>query len=167
MLLSLWLFGDQFQHIVAVSFTALILNELLMVAYEIHTWSALTLLTRPCCAAHWPPCKLAGTSLWCTRRCLRSPSTSSRWSFSTRTLVRRHARLCPAGALLTMQTRRPALYWHVGVCGKGSAAAAGELRAPLCLSLPRAPLQPPELRQAALSKVDTIKAYRIRYYINL
>lgn len=38
MLMSLWLFGDQFQHIVAVSFTALIINELLMVAYEIHTW---------------------------------------------------------------------------------------------------------------------------------
>lgn len=38
MLGSLWLFGGQFQHIVAISFTALILNELLMVAYEIRTW---------------------------------------------------------------------------------------------------------------------------------
>ncbi|KAI7900980.1 protein transporter [Cokeromyces recurvatus] len=38
MILSIILFEDEFIHIVAISFTALICNELLMVALEINTW---------------------------------------------------------------------------------------------------------------------------------
>lgn len=38
MVLSILLFEDEFIHIVSISFTALILNELLMVALEINTW---------------------------------------------------------------------------------------------------------------------------------
>ncbi|KAI8884283.1 phospholipid-translocating P-type ATPase [Backusella circina FSU 941] len=38
MILSILLFEDEFIHIVAISFTALIFNELLMVALEINTW---------------------------------------------------------------------------------------------------------------------------------
>ncbi|KIL64320.1 hypothetical protein M378DRAFT_192664 [Amanita muscaria Koide BX008] len=38
MILSLALFENQFLHIVAISFTALVLNELIMVALEITTW---------------------------------------------------------------------------------------------------------------------------------
>lgn len=39
MLVSLVLFENQFLHIVSISFTALVLNELIMVALEITTWS--------------------------------------------------------------------------------------------------------------------------------
>jgi lipid-A-disaccharide synthase-like uncharacterized protein len=39
MLLSLFLFESEFINIVAISFTSLILNELIMVALEITTWS--------------------------------------------------------------------------------------------------------------------------------
>ena len=38
MILSIILFEEEFIHIVSISFTALILNELLMVALEINTW---------------------------------------------------------------------------------------------------------------------------------
>lgn len=38
MLLAIWLFESEFIHIVSITFTALILNELLMVALEIQTW---------------------------------------------------------------------------------------------------------------------------------
>lgn len=38
MVLSILLFEDEFIHIVSISFTALIFNELLMVALEIQTW---------------------------------------------------------------------------------------------------------------------------------
>ena len=38
MMLALWLFEDEFLRIVSISFTALIFNELLMVALEINTW---------------------------------------------------------------------------------------------------------------------------------
>lgn len=38
MIVSLILFENEFLHIVAISFTALILNELIMVALEITTW---------------------------------------------------------------------------------------------------------------------------------
>lgn len=38
MLLSLWLFNERFTNIVSISFTALIFNELLMIAAEINTW---------------------------------------------------------------------------------------------------------------------------------
>eukprot|EP00158_Paraphelidium_tribonemae_P008292 Partr_v1_DN28543_c0_g2_i7_m72678 putative ATPase class II type len=41
MMLAIWLFEDDFLHIVSISFTALIFNELLMVAYEITTWHKL------------------------------------------------------------------------------------------------------------------------------
>ena len=37
--MSLVLFENEFLNIVAISFTALILNELIMVALEITTWS--------------------------------------------------------------------------------------------------------------------------------
>lgn len=39
MIMSLVLFENEFLHIVSISFTALILNELIMVALEITTWS--------------------------------------------------------------------------------------------------------------------------------
>lgn len=38
MIMSLWLFENEFINIVSISFTALIFNELLMVALEITTW---------------------------------------------------------------------------------------------------------------------------------
>ena len=38
MILSLMLFENEFLNIVAISFTALILNELIMVALEITIW---------------------------------------------------------------------------------------------------------------------------------
>jgi len=38
MIMSIVLFEDEFINIVSISFTALILNELLMVAFEINTW---------------------------------------------------------------------------------------------------------------------------------
>lgn len=38
MIMSIVLFEDEFINIVSISFTALILNELLMVALEINTW---------------------------------------------------------------------------------------------------------------------------------
>lgn len=38
MLLSLVLFENEFLNIVAISFTALVVNELIMVALEITTW---------------------------------------------------------------------------------------------------------------------------------
>ena len=38
MIMSLVLFENEFLHIVSISFTALILNELLMVALQITTW---------------------------------------------------------------------------------------------------------------------------------
>ena len=40
MIMSLVLFENEFLHIVAISFTALILNELIMVALEITAWCA-------------------------------------------------------------------------------------------------------------------------------
>ena len=40
MIMSLVLFENEFLNIVSISFTALILNELIMVAVEITTWSA-------------------------------------------------------------------------------------------------------------------------------
>lgn len=40
MIMSLVLFENEFLHIVSISFTALVLNELLMVALEITTWYA-------------------------------------------------------------------------------------------------------------------------------
>ena len=38
MMMSLFLFENEFLNIVAISFTALVLNELIMVALEISTW---------------------------------------------------------------------------------------------------------------------------------
>lgn len=38
MIMSLLLFENEFLNIVAISFTALIFNELIMVALEITTW---------------------------------------------------------------------------------------------------------------------------------
>ncbi|KAF8936726.1 putative aminophospholipid-translocase [Dissophora ornata] len=44
MILSIWLFENQFVNIVSISFTALVLNELLMVALEINTWHRLMIV---------------------------------------------------------------------------------------------------------------------------
>lgn len=44
MILALFLFENEFLNIVAISFTALILNELIMVALEITIWYVLPLL---------------------------------------------------------------------------------------------------------------------------
>ncbi|RKO95662.1 hypothetical protein CAUPRSCDRAFT_8963, partial [Caulochytrium protostelioides] len=45
MLLALTLFESEFRHIVAISFTSLIFNELLMVALEINTWHSLMVIS--------------------------------------------------------------------------------------------------------------------------
>ncbi|KAL0084178.1 phospholipid-translocating P-type ATPase [Phycomyces blakesleeanus] len=45
MVLSIILFEDEFIHIVSISFTALIFNELLMVALQISTWHKIMLLS--------------------------------------------------------------------------------------------------------------------------
>jgi phospholipid-translocating ATPase len=45
MLLSLLLFESEFLHIVAISYTALVLNELIMVALEITTWHLYMILS--------------------------------------------------------------------------------------------------------------------------
>jgi len=44
MIMSLLLFENEFLNIVAISFTALVFNELIMVALEITTWYASWLL---------------------------------------------------------------------------------------------------------------------------
>ena len=44
MLLGFWLFESQLIHVVAITFTALILTELLMVALTIRTWHGLMIL---------------------------------------------------------------------------------------------------------------------------
>ncbi|KAI8344670.1 hypothetical protein BC941DRAFT_464880 [Chlamydoabsidia padenii] len=44
MVLSILLFEDEFIHIVSISFTALIMNELLMVALEINTWHKIMII---------------------------------------------------------------------------------------------------------------------------
>lgn len=44
MLLAFWLFQGQLIHVVSITFTALILTELLMVALTIRTWHGLMLL---------------------------------------------------------------------------------------------------------------------------
>lgn len=41
MMMSLFLFENEFLNVVAISFTALIFNELIMVALEISTWSVI------------------------------------------------------------------------------------------------------------------------------
>lgn len=41
---ALFLFEDEFIHVVAISFTALILTELIMVALTVRTWHYLILL---------------------------------------------------------------------------------------------------------------------------
>lgn len=45
MLLSLLLFESEFLHIVSISFTALVINELIMVALEITTWHTYMVLS--------------------------------------------------------------------------------------------------------------------------
>lgn len=45
MLLSLLLFESEFLHIVAISYTALVLNELIMVSLEINTWHSYMILS--------------------------------------------------------------------------------------------------------------------------
>ena len=113
MLLSLWLFGDQFQHIVAVSFTALIINELLMVAYEIHTWHIIMIYAEAVTLAIY---------------------IASMLLLPTYFGARSHAFLCLSNA------RRHALFGLVVVRGQGHTAAARELRATFCLPLYFAPV---------------------------
>ena len=55
MIMSLVLFENEFLNIVSISFTALILNELIMVALEITTWSVY--LTRCCPYTLTPSCR--------------------------------------------------------------------------------------------------------------
>ena len=38
MILAIWLFENDFERIVSISFTSLILNELILVALEVSTW---------------------------------------------------------------------------------------------------------------------------------
>lgn len=45
-ILAIWLFDDQFLRIVSISFTALIMNELLMVALEISTWHRVMIVSQ-------------------------------------------------------------------------------------------------------------------------
>lgn len=45
MLLSLLLFESEFLHIVAISYTALVINELIMVALEITTWHSYMIIS--------------------------------------------------------------------------------------------------------------------------
>lgn len=45
MLLSLLLFESEFLHIVAISYTALVINELIMVSLEITTWHTYMILS--------------------------------------------------------------------------------------------------------------------------
>lgn len=45
MILSILLFENQFVNIVSISFTALVLNELIMVALEINTWHRLMIVS--------------------------------------------------------------------------------------------------------------------------
>lgn len=45
MLLSLLLFETEFLHIVAISYTALVINELIMVSLEITTWHSYMVLS--------------------------------------------------------------------------------------------------------------------------
>lgn len=45
MLLSLLLFESEFLHIVAISYTSLVINELIMVALEITTWHTYMILS--------------------------------------------------------------------------------------------------------------------------
>lgn len=47
MIMSLVLFENEFLHIVSISFTALVLNELIMVALEITTWYVFVNLFSP------------------------------------------------------------------------------------------------------------------------
>ena len=44
MLLGFWLFEDELIHVVSITFTALILTELLMVALTIRTWHGLMMV---------------------------------------------------------------------------------------------------------------------------
>lgn len=44
MLLGFWLFGTELIHVVSITFTALILTELLMVALTIRTWHGLMMV---------------------------------------------------------------------------------------------------------------------------
>ena len=49
MIMSLVLFENEFLNIVAISFTALVLNELIMVALEITTWYDVFFTIAPFC----------------------------------------------------------------------------------------------------------------------
>lgn len=45
MIASLFLFESEFINIVSISFTALVINELIMVAVEVQTWHTLMILS--------------------------------------------------------------------------------------------------------------------------
>lgn len=46
MILAIWLFENEFARIVSISFTAMIFNELFMVAMEISTWHSVMILSQ-------------------------------------------------------------------------------------------------------------------------
>jgi phospholipid-translocating ATPase len=46
MILAIWIFEDEFSRIVSITFTALIFNELLMVAFEIETWHTVMIFSQ-------------------------------------------------------------------------------------------------------------------------
>lgn len=85
MVMSLLLFENEFLNIVAISFTALILNELLMVALEITTWSVVTEMR----SSTQLTAISVGTYTWSRQRLLHCFSTLSAWHFYQNTLVRR------------------------------------------------------------------------------
>lgn len=45
MAMSITLFHKEFFHIVGISFTALVLNELIMVAFQIHKWTRIMVIS--------------------------------------------------------------------------------------------------------------------------
>jgi hypothetical protein len=95
MIMSLILFENEFLNIVSISFTALILNELIMVALEITIWYVSRLSSFGWLTDLWRT--FAGTFIWSLRRSLRCsymqsaslsyPSISVRTSTLPRTMV--------------------------------------------------------------------------------
>jgi len=97
MIMSLVLFENEFLHIVSISFTALILNELIMVALEITTWHVymiiseiVTLFLYVISMAFLP--EYFGMLPYCSFSPSKRPSHELVLPF--RSDIRRHRRLC-------------------------------------------------------------------------
>ena len=87
MIMSLILFENEFLNIVSISFTALVLNELIMVALEITTWCE-TFSTFDLDRFTEMATLFLGTFIWLSRRlprCCYTPSASCSYQ---NTLVR-------------------------------------------------------------------------------